>query len=252
MKTNKEKKKDQFYRRNLIRGISLTILFVIIGLALILTITYKLKDELDFAKTAYTTKAEIVDVKYRDLIEEESKIKYQKINVDKAQYIVIKYNINNIEYTGISRDMNSSMYIGKNINIYYNEKSPEQFIIIDYSFYIPTIVISAILIVVGIIGIVIEFKKIKRYIETLNGIEIRAEIIRVIEISKPWWKEYKIECIGKDETGDTHTFYTRNFMENITNEIKRMKLNTLKVRYKKYEPNKYIVLTESLEKRLSR
>lgn len=248
-----KKKEDEFYRRNLKNGISLAIGLIIVGIIFMLVMIYKMKMELDFAKTANYTEAQIIDVKYRSAEKELTKHSYEKIDVDNAEYIIVKYYVNNIEYTGVSRDISSSMYIGKEVNIYYNQENPNQFVVINYFSYIVPIIISIILVIGGIIGTIVEAKKIIRYIETLNGVEIRAEITRVIEVNRFGRKEYKIECIGKDEEGDTHTFYSRNFTETyLENEIKKMKLNTLKVRYKKYEPTKYIVLTESLEKRLSK
>lgn len=246
-------KKDKFYRKNLRDGLTMTIGLIIIGFIFLFVFLYTIKKDFEFINTAQSTKAEIIDVKYRSSEKELTKIAYRRIDVEDALYVVIKYNVNNVEYIRNLRDIDSSMYIGKSINIYYNKDNPEQFVKLNYFSTIAIPAISAAIIICGVIGNIIEIKKIIRYIETLNGIEIRAKIVKVIETQKLWWKEYKIECAGKDEVGNIHHFYSRNFKEAyLENEIEKMKLDTLKVRYKKYNPNKYIVLTESLEKRLSK
>ena len=247
------KKKDKFYRRNLINGLITGIGLIIIGALFLIVFLYRTKNDFEFITTAKPTSAEIIDVKYRSSEKELTKTTYSRIDVEDALYIVIKYNVNNAQYIKNLRTIDASMYIGKNINIYYNEDNPEQFVYTNYFTTIGLISTATLITIGGIIAVITEIKKIIRYIETLNGIEISAKITKVIEMKKLWWTEYKIECEGKDEAGNVHLFYSRNFREvYIENEIKKMKLGTLKVRYKKYQPNKYIVLTESLEKRLSR
>jgi len=248
-----KKEKDKFYRKNLKNGIEMTVGLIIIGFMFLFLFSFFMKKDLEFASTAKVTKAEIIDVKYKTKEKEVTKSSYDKINVEDVSYVLIKYSVNNVEYIGILNDIDSSMYIGKNINIYYNQNNPEETVYINYLNDIPMIVIPIILIIGGFIGTINETIKIIRYIETLNGLEIEAKIVKVVEIQKLWGKEYKIECTGKDEAGNVHTFYSRNFKESyLEKEIKKLNLDTLKVRYKKYQPNKYIVLTESLEKRLSR
>lgn len=246
----KEKKKDKFYRRKLKQGILWGIIFTSMSILLFGAMLYTTKKDLDFAKTAKITKGEIIDIDYWNSKDNVIKMKYEPIGDKKVNYIVIEYVVDNVTYSGISKYIDSHMYIGKSVNIYYNETNPEEFIVKNsLGFFI---ILPIVCFPVGIGRIAIEIKKIIRYIETLNGVEIKADIVRVIETHKPWGNRYKIECTGKDEAGDTYTFYSRNFEEaNLEQVIEKMKLNTVKVRYKKYQPKKYIVLTESLERRLS-
>ena len=244
-----KKNKDKYYKIYLKRGIIVSILFFLISTAILMLTFLDCKNQIKFKETAVKTVGKIVDVKYKNPL----KATYRDIDVDEVEYIVVDYNVNNIKYTANIRHINSRMFIGKNITIYYNSENPTDVQLIDLLDNITLIALSGIFSVVGIIILIISTSKIIRYIETLNGVEIKADIIRVIEKNNFGWKRYIIECKGNDESGEERIYKTRPFNESyIEKEIEKMKSKTVIVRYKKCCPLKYIVLTEKLEKILSR
>lgn len=204
----KKKRNDVYYRRYLRQSIGMSVGLIIVGLLFVFLIAFMSKIDIGFLKNTTKTKAEIIDVKYKSGI-----YTYGCIDVEKTKYVVIKYIVNNVDYTQKLRSFNSSMYLGKKIDIYYNTNNPAEFISGDFTFYFIGILVCIPIIITGCIGSIFEIKKIIRYIETLKGIEIKADIVRVITIPKPWGNRYKIECIGKDEAGEQRTFYSREFIE---------------------------------------
>lgn len=115
------------------------------------------------------------------------------------------------------------------------------------------VVSSLFFMIFGIVASIFEIKKVIIYNQTLDGVEIDAEIVKVHTVDRSWGRLQTIECRGKDEAGNIRTFYTRNFQDKgIDKEVERLNLKTLTVRYKKNNPEKYVVLTERLEKSLNR
>ena len=62
-------------------------------------------------------------------------------------------------------------------------------------------------------------------------------------------KRYMIKCVWEDERGNNYVFYSRKYNEPyFKKEFEKLNLKTLKVRFK--SSNKYIVITEKIDKKL--
>lgn len=112
----------------------------------------------------------------------------------------------------------------------------------------------AIMILVGIVVIIKSFGKIIKYNMTLNGKEVEADFIRVIE-RNDWSgkKSFILECKWKDINDVEYTFYSEAFHEPyFMKEFEKLNIEKLTVRFKEENKSQYIVLTEKIDKRLSK
>lgn len=232
-----KKKKDYYLKAAIKTNFFFAILFLIMGSIFVTIITKDLKEKEEFMKHAKVVRATIVDIEYRNM------------DRDTIDTVHIRYFIEGRMYTGILKETSSNMFVGQKLNIYYDIDNPQSFIQNDevnnnrfkYAGYG--------MLVIGTIILLYSINKLYLYLCTLNARVVEAKVEKIIEKNFIFYISYIIQCHWVDEAGREYTFYSKKFNDPyFAKEFEKMDINKLEVRFK--SKNKYIVITEKIDKEL--
>lgn len=260
---NKKNKKDYYLKLDIKRNFSISLFVIFLGIIFVFFSERIIQDKKEFLKDGIKTQAVIVDIEYKFISD-----------TKEIEKVYVKYNVNNKIYTGKLKEISSNMYVGKNIDIYYNPNNPQDFIqndvfsnnLFKYAGYL--------ILALGCYTFLKAINELILYISTLNARVVEAKIETVIEkghifyelankgvvfldkynlnkhdVKTVNYKTYIIKCVWEDEIGNNYVFYSKKYDEPyFKTEFEKLNLETLKVRFK--SAKKYIVLTEKIDRKL--
>ena len=233
------KNKKDYYLKNSLKNNFMKGIFVL-GFAMfwVWFVTNRLEYKQEFLKNANKTTAIITNIEYKS-----------KINDDEIESVYIKYYVNGNEYNGKLDERSNNMYVGKEIDIFYNINNPNDFIQNNKVSNVIFKYFGYLFMIVGIWQLIYSINKYLLYISTLNCSEIKAKVESIVERNWLNYISYVIKCSWIDLKGEKHIFYSKSYNEPyFENEFNKMGIEELPVRFK--NKKRYIVITEKIDKRL--